>query len=291
MYSEVYSDLKIELTREDGAYFPLSNYPLGVISIAGLEGSKVEIFAQKRAVGDGDIITGHRVASRNITVKLGLKDIGQYRPMRQILGAFLSSAFTYNVAFEYKGVRRIARGCLIKAMAMPTENIHHTLFLTITFFSPAGYLEGDGIEGADINAVAPRFGFPLVSLVENGFIFSKREFRRAITVDNTGHTPTYMNAVFTTTSTDGVLNPCLWLNNSLFVKVLHNLKKGEVLEIDTEQRTVRLNGKNSLRLMSKSSQIGQMNLPVGLSTVGFTSETNDTYLSVNLTYGLRYDTI
>ena len=57
----------IKFIRDDGLTLNITDY-FKIISIEGLGTITQEIFTEKRAVGDGDIITGTRVSSRTVTI-------------------------------------------------------------------------------------------------------------------------------------------------------------------------------------------------------------------------------
>lgn len=283
----------ILLTRSDERTFAIDGSPLGLVELTGVDAPTVEVFTEKNAVGDGDVVTGQRVAARVITFKARARGTRLNAQMRALAGAFFNPAYTFDAAFTYGGVTRTARGCRLKALALPTANVYAPLELTLTLLCPAGYLDGGGLHGEDLNSVAPRLGWPFVSLVKSdaratpGFVFGVHNYAKTITVNNNGDGPTWARAVFTLTGADTVKNPRLTRGDA-FVRVLCTLSPGDTLEIDTEKRTVRLNGRNALHLVDRQSSFQRMVMGVGNNTIGFDADTHDNQLSVRVYYAVRY---
>lgn len=274
-------------TRSDGKEFRFDDLPMGVTSITGVDAPKTEIFTEKSAVGDGDIVTGKRIASRLIEIKAKSRILELNEQMRQIASAFFNPSHTFEARIIYGNMSRTARGCELKAIAMPTGNIYQRFEITMSLLAVNGYLEDDGIYGKDINAVTPRLGWPFVSLVNTGFIFSKFDFSKIIEVNNDGDAPTFVRAVFTATGDDAVENPKLFKDDA-FVRIKTLLNPGDVLEINTEKRIVRLNGQNALNLVDRNSSWMGMKMTPGRNTFGFGADAHDNQLSVRIYYARRY---
>lgn len=275
----------ISFLRSDGQSFVIDGSTFDITHIDGIGAPRVEIFTEKKAVGDGDIVTGRRVAARTINIELSNRLIGLNRQMRSLAGAFFNPRYDFDVTIQYDSVERTAPGCRIKSIDMPTENIHKKLRLYLTFFCPDAYLLGEGLRGANINKVTPRFGFPFVSLVGIGFNYAVFDFTTNISIQNNGDAPTYVKAVFTAKGM--VTNPKL-IKDGAQIKILANLTAGDVLEIDTEQNTVTLNGANAVNLVDKTSDFAAMELAIGDNTIGFGADSGDNLLDVSLFYAKRY---
>ena len=77
----------IKFIRDDGLTLNITDY-FKIISIEGLGTITQEIFTEKRAVGDGDIITGTRVSSRTVTITACNDYAGQIDTSRTKLTIF-----------------------------------------------------------------------------------------------------------------------------------------------------------------------------------------------------------
>lgn len=279
----------IYFTRSDGKTFHFDDAPMGIVELSGIDAPVVELFTEKNAIGDGDVVTGKRVASRTIKIEASTRVKALNTQMRILLAAFFNPTHTFDVQFIYGDLTRTARDCRIKAMEMPTGNIYDRFRIKLTLMSPNGYLEAGGINGGDINNVLPRFGWPYISIADNnkGALWGAFEYANALTFDNDGDAPTYVRAIFTVAGADTVKNPTLTHGDN-FIKVLTTLSHGDELEIDTEKRIVRLNGVNKLNLVSKDSNFSGMKMGVGAQSFGFSADTHEDQLSVRIYYAKRY---
>lgn len=274
-------------TRSDGRELQFDDAPMGVKKLKGFDAPIVEVFTEKNAVGDGDVVTGKRIASRPVEITASSRVLGLNEQMRKIASAFFNPDYSFDVRADYGLFSRTARNCELKALAMPMENMYKRFEISMSFLSPTGYLEGEGLFGKDINAVTSRFGWPFVSVKEVGFIYSKFDFSRTIDVFNDGDAPTFIRAVFTANGSDAVENPQL-IKDGAYVRIKTALNPGDVLEIDTENRLVRVNGENALHLVDKTSYWQGMKMGVGDNTFGFSADAHDNQLSVRIYYAKRY---
>ena len=279
--------VSVKFTRSDGRTFAFDDAPFGVTALTGIDAPKVEVFTQKQAIGDGDIVTGKRVAARQITITASNRKPAINQQMRKLASAFFNPAYTYSVEITYHGSTRSAHDCELKALAMPTGNVYKRLEITLTMLSPTGYLDGGGMYGRDINSVQPRLGWPWVSLVDVGHLYSLHSFAKAITVDNDGDGPTYIRAEFVANGPDTVVNPQL-VKGQYYIRVLTTLHAGDKLTIDTEKKQVKLNGASILHLVDKTSNWAGMRMDVGVNSFGFDADERDNQLAVRIYYTKRY---
>ena len=277
----------VYFTRSDGREFRFDDAPMGIQSLKGVDAPATEVFTEKNAIGDGDVVTGKRIASRAIEISAASRIYELNEQMRKIASAFFNPFYTFDVRVVYGRFSRTARTCELKALAMPTENLHSRFKMTLTMFAPNGYLEGDGIYGKDINAVTARLGWPWVSVAGQGFLFSKFDFSQNIEVNNDGDAATYIRALFTVTGTDVVENPRLYKDDA-YIRILTQLHPGDELEIDTEKRVVRINGENALHMVDKTSSWQGMRMNPGANTFGFDADTHDNQLAVRIYYAKRF---
>ena len=56
--------ITVRFVRGDGRTFAVDGGVMGLTDAVGLDKPNVEVYSQKAAVGDGDLITGQRVGSR-----------------------------------------------------------------------------------------------------------------------------------------------------------------------------------------------------------------------------------
>lgn len=277
----------IKFTRSDGKQFAFDDAPMGVTALDGVGGPKLELYTEKAAKGDGDIITGRRVSSRVITIKASNRMLRLNPQMRKLVSAFFNPLYKYSVEITYGESTRWAHECELKAIAIPTENVYKRFEVTLTMLSPTGYLDGDSVYGKDINNIIPRLGWPWVSVAGVGMLYSVFEFTKAVTIDNDGDAPTYIRAVFTATGEDPVPNPKL-IKGEYFVRVLTTMQPGDKVEIDTEKRLVKINGVNALHLVDRQSNWTGMRMERGQNSFGFDADDHENQLSVRIYYSKRF---
>lgn len=261
---------------------------LGVTELDGLGEPSIEIFTEKRAVGSGDVVTAKRLASRSVTMKISSRVHGINSQLRDIVSAFFSSQYMYDVEFQYDGIVKKATECELKAIDVPTENVHKPFRMSVTILVPTGYLQGGGMNGQNLNEVRGGFGFPYVSLVERGFNYGVFLFNQNANIINDGAGPTYVRAVMT--ARGEVVNPRLTHGDS-YIRIVTTINKGDTLVIDTERRIVTLNGQNAITYVDKTSNFQGMTLSVGSNQIGFEADSGDSLLDVSVYWAKRYETL
>ena len=91
----------IKFIRDDGLTLNITDY-FKIISIEGLGTITQEIFTEKRAVGDGDIITGTRVNSRTVTITACNDYAGQFDTSREKINSFFNPKNSFKMYVTYK---------------------------------------------------------------------------------------------------------------------------------------------------------------------------------------------
>lgn len=276
----------VTFTRSDGLVFAIDDKTLGITELDGLGKPTIEVFTEKRAIGSGDVVTGKRLASRLVTIKASGRVHGINPQLRTVASSFFSHLYTYDVEFQYDGIVRKVVECELKAIDIPTENIHKPFRMTVSVLAPDGYLQGGGMNGQNLNEVRSGFGFPFVSLVERGFNYGTFLYSKKAEIVNDGVSPTFARVVMT--SRGEVVNPKFTHGDS-YIRVMTTLNEGDILIIDTEKRTVTLNGKNAITLVEKRSNFQGMTLEVGASEIGFDADEGDTLLDVSVYWAKRYE--
>lgn len=276
----------ITFTRSDGRTFVVDDKMLGITSLDGLGKPSIEIYTEKRAVGSGDVVTAKRLMARSVTIGISSRIHGINAQLREIVSTFFSHLYTYDVEFQYDGIVRNAVECELKAIDVPTQNLHKPFRMTLTLLVPSGYLQGGGMQGQNLNEVRSGFGFPYVSMVDYGFVFGAFLFGKNSTVVNDGVSPTHMRAVMT--ARGRVVNPKL-THGDYYVRVITTINEGDTLVIDTAKRTVTLNGENIITRVDKTSNFQQMTLQIGANEIGFDADTGDAMLDVSVYWAKQYD--
>ncbi len=296
------SRANVLIHRSDGQTFAMDDKPIGLLELKGVDAPAMEVFTEKNAVGDGDTVTGSRVAARDITIRAKSRGGIKNAILRARAVVFFDPQFTYDVDISYDGVTRTARDCRLRAVAIPSGSLYQPLDITATFLCPYGYLDGEGgMDGVDLNSITPRLGWPYVSMMKDGvpgkarsglddapgMLFGVYNYDKTVVIHNRGSAPTWVRGVFTAMGPGTVQNPKL-IHGDAFVRVLYTMNPGDVVDIDTEKRIVRINGVNALNKIDKASSFGSMRVDPGYSVIGFDADTNPDQLSARVYFQIRY---
>lgn len=282
------SRANVLIHRSDGQTFAMDDRPIGLLELKGVDAPAMEVFTEKNAVADGDTVTGSRVAARDITIRAKSRGGIKNAILRARAVVFFDPQYTYDVDISYDGVTRTARDCRLKAVAIPSGSLYQPIEITATFLCPYGYLDGEGgMDGVDLNSITPRLGWPYVSMENAGALFGIYNYDKTVVIHNRGSAPTWVRGVFTAMGPGTVQNPKL-IHGDAFVRVLYTMNPGDVVDIDTEKRIVRINGVNALNKIDKASSFGGMRVDPGYSVIGFDADTNPDQLSARVYFQIRY---
>lgn len=282
------SRANVLIHRSDGQTFAMDDRPMGLLELEGVDAPAMEVFTEKNAVADGDTVTGSRVAARDITIRSKSRGGIKNAILRARAVVFFDPQYTYDVDISYDGVTRTARDCRLKAVAIPSGSLYQPIEITATFLCPYGYLDGEGgMDGVDLNSITPRLGWPYVSMENAGMLFGVYNYDKTVVIHNRGSAPTWVRGVFTAMGPGTVQNPKL-IHGDAFVRVLYTMNPGDVVDIDTEKRVVRINGVNALNKIDKASSFGGMRVDPGYSVIGFDADTNPDQLSARVYFQIRY---
>lgn len=282
------SRANVLIHRSDGQTFAMDDRPMGLLELEGVDAPAMEVFTEKNAVADGDTVTGSRVAARDITIRSKSRGGIKNAILRARAVVFFDPQYTYDVDISYDGVTRTARDCRLKAVAIPSGSLYQPIEITATFLCPYGYLDGEGgMDGVDLNSITPRLGWPYVSMENAGALFGVYNYDKTVVIHNRGSAPTWVRGVFTAMGPGTVQNPKL-IHGDAFVRVLYTMNPGDVVDIDTEKRIVRINGVNALNKIDKASSFGGMRVDPGYSVIGFDADTNPDQLSARVYFQIRY---
>ena len=168
----------IKFIRDDGLTLNITDY-FKIISIEGLGTITQEIFTEKRAVGDGDIITGTRVSSRTVTITACNDCAGQFDTSREKINSFFNPKNSFKMYVTYKN-NTVWCECIVDARDLPTNNIFAPQMFTLSVFCPSPYFKSYDDFGKDLASISPMMGFPLMISQEKGFVTSTRNFSQHV---------------------------------------------------------------------------------------------------------------
>lgn len=277
--------ISVRFVRGDGRTFSMDGVLLGLVAASGLDAPNVEVFTQKAAAGDGDLITAQRVGSRVLEFTAKARKAVLNDPLRRSITAFFSPAQSFQVYIHRADGVRFADGCRLESLQIPTENIHTPLTVTLSLLMPEGYfLSADGF-GKNIAAIEPRCGYPYAAQAGVGRIYGLYAFAQTVYLDNDGDAQAYLKAVFSARGT--VTNPKLMAGGG-FVRMLMTLQAGDVLVVDGKTRAVTLNGDNASARLDRHSSFEGIVFGLGSNTVSYTADAGANLLDVYVYYNKRY---
>jgi len=274
--------------RSDGQSMTFGDGGLFRIPANGMKGFgklKPELFSKKRAVGDGNIITGKRIPARELELSAELSDARLNASMRKVLTSFFNPEYTFDVYVTYMNEQRYAKGCSLQEFDAPTDNIYKKLKVKIIMLHTEAYFLSVDEFGKNIAATKGGRGFPYVNLVGKTFPFGAFEFSRNVQVNNDGDVRTYCKAVFNFTGE--VTNPRI-IKGASYVMAKATFRAGDVLTIDASDKSILLNGENVSTIVEKGSRWNDMVFERGDNTIGYDADAGSNLMSVTIYFNKRY---
>lgn len=279
------SGITVTFVRGDGRTFAIDGGTLGLVAASGLDSANVEVFTQKAAVGDGDLVTGQRVGSRTLEFTAKVRHAALNDVLRRAVTSFFTALHTYDVYIDRFGAQRYAAGCRLDSADVPTETLDKPVTVKLSLLMPEGYfLSADGF-GKNIAAIEPRMGYPFAAKAGVGRICGLYAFAQTVYLDNDGDAEAYCKAVFSARGT--VVNPKLNAGNG-YVRTLCTLSQGDLLVIDGKTRAVTLNGANASASLDRHSRFDGIVFALGTNAIGFTADIGANLLDVYVYYNKRY---
>lgn len=272
----------IKFIRDDGLTLNITDY-FKIISIEGLGTITQEIFTEKRAVGDGDIITGTRVSSRTVTITACNDYAGQFDTSREKINSFFNPKNTFKMYVTYKN-NTVWCECIVDARDLPTNNIFAPQMFTLSVFCPSPYFKSYDDFGEDLSTIVPMMGFPLVISAEKGFVASARNFAQHVFVPNDGAVETYCTIVIE--PEENVNGLKIYKNDEEFVLFSIELKAYETVKIDFERRTVEIDGKKVPNCLNRRSTF--FAIERGGCNISYSADSNETSTHIYLYYNQLY---
>lgn len=277
--------MTVSFQRSDGKTFDLDGVTLGIVAANGLDTPNIEIFSQKAAVGDGDIVTGARVGGRTIEFTARPRNSALNEVLRRAATSFFTLGRTYNVVVDRYGEPRYAADCRLDSIDIPTERCTKPITIKVAMLMPEGYWLSVDSFGKNIAGIEARAGWPWISQAGWGRIYGIYSYAGTVYLDNDGDAEAYCKAVFTAQGT--VTNPKLIAGNG-YVRVLCTLAAGDVLIIDGKTKAVTINGDNASTMLDKASDFSGITFGIGSNSIGFTADVGSNVVAVNVYYNKRY---
>lgn len=271
--------------RSDGKTLSFGDDTFGILKMKGTDDLKLEVFTKKKAVGDGDIITGYRVPSRELYIKAEIFDHRLNEKMREVLTRFFNPKYSFDVYITYTGEQRFARRCSLLRFYCPEANVHEPIKPEVTMLYPDGYFLSVDEFGQNIASIRGGRGWPYVNLVGKSGPFGIHAFSRTVQVYNDGDAEAYCKAVITFAGE--VTNPRI-LSGDAYVKVLDVFVAGDRLELDAFEKSATKNGQNISVKVDKASRWNDLIFAVGDNTIAYDADFGNNLMNVNVYFNKRY---
>ena len=279
------SDLSVRWVRGDGGTFTADGGLMGLTAAEGLNEPALEVFSQKAALGDGDLVTGSRVGSRELTFTCKARRSAYNDLLVRALPSFFIASQSYDVQIHRGGDCRVATGCRLSALEIPTENPAKPVTVKLSFLMPEGYFMSEDGFGQNIAGIRGRCGYPYAALGTCGRLYGLYAYAQTVYLENDGDAEAYCKAVLYARGT--VVNPRIQTGGG-YVRLLATLTAGDTLVIDGKTKSVEKNGANAAALLDKASNFSSLAFATGTNTIGYTADVGANVLDVYVYYNKRF---
>ena len=236
-YNEKYN---IIVRRSDGYFFQYESEKWAILSVEGADFTKIEVFKEPRGFGNGDIITGKRKLSREVSITVVARDIEEYPLIRDEIMAFHNSNYTFDLEITYQGRTLNLKEAEISDIIYPTERYGRNAILAVSFLSPYSDLFANSVDSTDFSSSKALWHDTRVYEGKAGKLaFSEIVRTTEKTINYLGSEPA--SPIITVTATGYVPGITIEIGD-LKTEIKTNLYKGDVLKIDCEKKSVYKNG-------------------------------------------------
>ncbi len=273
--------VEIKIIRSDGKQFLADgSYQedayWGILGLTGIGEVEIELFTEKKAIGDGDVVTGKRYVPRDLGIIAKVKHVEDDETLRSYAIQFFNKKYTFRIYITYGNAEKWVEGEL-SACKIAKDKEKHQTQLECNILCPDPFFKSIDSFSRDIASLTPKFHFPYVSVINKGFQASVFTFAKAVLIENTGDEDTSMKV--TITATGQVVNPKV-VKDDYFVRIKDTLVEGDEVIIDTGTSQVTKNGENMMRMVDKLSTFTDMILTVGENTIGFDADNGSDNMKV-----------
>ncbi len=279
------SGLNVTWTRGDGQTFAVDGSAMGLVSATGLNTPNLEVYTQKNAQGDGDLVTGRRVGSRTLEFTCKARYASLNAVLLRAIPSFFIAAQTYGIEIDRSGDKRYAADCLLESLEIPAEGAGVPLSVQLSFLMPEGYFISSDSFGKNIAEIEGRCGYPFAARGLYGRVYGLYAFAQTVYLDNDGDAEAYCMAVLR--ARGQVTYPKLIAGGG-YVRVLTPMQGNDILTIDGKTKSVTLNGVNLASKLDKASDFQSLVFGLGTNHIGFSADVGANLLDVYVYYNKRF---
>lgn len=279
----------LTLVRADGARFVFEN-TFEETEIDGAGTLIREIYSEAKGIGNGNVKTGSRIPPRSIVISTCSVGADLNGENRRLIDTFVLPEEKYKLIVNYKGTERWIEGEL-EVMELPLEYIREPQQFNFNLYCVDPLFRSMDEFGKDIANITPTFGFPIMSPLPSvkpysfgGNVVGVYDFTRTVFIANAGDFETFPRIVVQASAT--VTDFCIRKNEKEYVKIIGNLVKGDVVEIDFGEQSVTKNGVNINRLIDRKSTFFMIDR--GGVNVKYEAVQGDNSVKVSIFYNQLY---
>lgn len=278
---------KVELyaIRDDGRKFAYNNADWGLLKLTGVDFSAIETFTMPRGAGDGDLITGQRRKSREISLETHFRDNEKVAEARKNAIAFHDIKHIYDIHIVYLGVHRIAKACRIKAASYPTENIHRSKNLVLSFLSSDPDLFGENAVEEVMIERSARWALARYYTDEHKLLYATETQATDKVIIYEGANPAPIKIEIK--AYGYCLNPTIQVGE-ISCTISAALKSGDILIIDSEVAFATLNNEMIPYVATGNFDMRQFRVFNGENRIKIKAEQGDAFRT-SITYTGRYN--
>ncbi len=278
----------VKAVRNDGEVFNYHDSDWGITSLEGVDFPVIEIFKSNRGYGNGSIITGKRKQSRQIDIKAQEQNKLNNAEDRARAIGFHNSNYTFDLYITYMGVTRIAKDCQLEAAALPNDNVWKRLNLTVSYLHPESDLLGENSESTNFTDTDPLWHVTRAYAPEGGTLaFGVINHATSKVLSYLGSEDTFIHVSLEAT---GLVQGVKVSIGDVSVTVNVTLGTEDVMEIDSEAKTVKVNGIDVPPANYNGEQLPKLMLRYGDNVVSVEDATDEgnTAFDAQVTYIGRY---
>lgn len=276
---------QVRIVRTDGKEFVFGGADWSLYKMEGLAAASYEIFSEKRGAGDGDIITGSRVAARTLKIKGRNRNTTDNAINRAEAVAFFNPKMDYKVYITYLGRTRWITA-KVKSVNCPFRNIYTLQQIEVEMLCADPFLLSVDDFGRDIAEETGRWGWPYMDHPTYGLIVSTYLFDRMVHVNYDGDIPAA--PMMSIRIENKVVNPKVIVNGA-YVRILQTLESGDNIKIETAPTPmVEINGENALNKVDRRSNFAGMRLQPGDNSIQFDADLGNNSMHVIVRYFKNY---
>ena len=276
----------LRAVRSDGQVFEYNGDDWGLTSLEGVDFPKFEISKADRGYGNGSIITGKRKEARDIDIVARERNAGNNTLDRPLALGFHNSNFTFDLYITYMGVTRIAKGCELQGSKCPSGNVFDALTLTVSYLHPESDLLGEASESTNFTAVDPTWHWSRVYTQGGSLIYGVINHATSKVLNYLGSEDTFLHVRL---EASGLVEGVNIGVGSINVHVDCTLGSGDVLELDSEAKTVKVNGVDLAPASYDGELVPKLILTYGDNVVTVKADDEgNTAFDADVTYVGRY---